>query len=259
MAQALARERRWAVFPMKAVMVEGALKKLPCRPRAEGGRGFHDASTDPGEIAWLWSHWPGPLIGVRCGVASGVSVLDIDIKHDSACAWWRANYDRVPLTLTYRTRSGGLHLYFQHAAGVTCRRGQLPLGVDIKGEGGCVTYWRAAGLECLDETPPALWPEWLLNEIKPRPATRRRPYRPLEGDDRGRGAAGILNRVAGAAEGERNAILYWATRRFGERIDAGQIGECEAQARLTEAAAAAGLTEREAIATIRSGFRRAST
>ena len=59
MAQALARERGWAVFPMKAVIVDGALKKVPCRPRAEGGRGFYDASTDPNEIEWLWRHWPG--------------------------------------------------------------------------------------------------------------------------------------------------------------------------------------------------------
>ena len=259
MAQALGRERGWAVFPMKAVTLDGALKKVPCRPRTEGGRGFHDASTDPDEITRLWRHWPGPLIGVRCGIASGVSVLDIDIKHDSACAWWRANYDRVPLTLTYRTRSGGLHLYFHHAAGVTCRRGQLPLGIDIKGEGGCVVYWRATGLECLDEAPPAPWPEWLLAEIRPPPAARRRACGPIAGDDGGRGAAGLLNCVAGAAEGERNALLYWAACRFGERIGSGHIGEREALARLIEAAVAAGLTEREAISTIRSGLRRTST
>jgi CHC2 zinc finger len=55
----------------------------------------------------------------------------------------------------------------------------------------------------------------------------------------------LVRHVAGAAEGERNG--------------AGQIGEREALAGLIEAAAAAGLTEREAIITIRSGLRRTST
>src|SRR5437763_1799333 len=123
--------------------------------------GFKDATADPELIAKLWRRWPGPLIGVATGAASGISVLDVDIKGDEARGWWRQNEQRLPLTRTYRTRGGGLHLVFRHVPGILCRVGKPVLGIDVRGEGGYVIFWFAAGFECVDHAPAAPWPHWL--------------------------------------------------------------------------------------------------
>jgi hypothetical protein len=69
--------------------------------------------------------------------------------------------------------------------------------------------------------------------------------------------AGVLRLVANAAEGERNAVLHWAACRLGERALAGQIGRAEAERLLVAAGISAGLSDKEARATVLSGLRRA--
>ena len=101
------------------------------------------------------------------GLRSGVSVLDIDVKHADALGWWQRYASFLPPTRAFRTRSGGIHLYFQHRPGVTNKARQ---GVDVRGEGGFIISWFAAGLECLDHTPPALWPDWPALRADPRTA-----------------------------------------------------------------------------------------
>ncbi len=250
LAQNLARNCGYAVFPCKAS------DKKPFK----GSHGFKDAVRDPGAIAALWRRHPGELIGVATGAASGVDLLDVDIKHPPACAWWREACDRVPRTQTYRTRGGGFHLYFQHAPGVRNDQGRkICPGVDVRGDGGYLIFWFATGLECLDNTPPAPWPEWLLQIVRPppRPTAPPRPLaRPHTGPDRG--IPVLLHRVAAAPEGQRNGLLYWASRRLAERIVVGRIRRAEAEAELLRAALSCGLPEPEARRTIQSGLRSAS-
>lgn len=158
----LARSNNWPVFPCRED------NKRPCWPTPEDGKGgFHMASTDPVEIARLFSHRAAALIGVRTGEASGISVLDIDVKHPKALAWWHTYHRDLTPTRTYRTRSGGLHLYFKHKSGVRCSEGILDIGVDTRSEGGYAIHWFAHGFECLDQTPPAEWPDWLTRWIWP--------------------------------------------------------------------------------------------
>jgi Bifunctional DNA primase/polymerase, N-terminal len=73
---------------------------------------FKDAAREPEAIAALWHSRPGPLIGIATGESSRIDVLDIDVKHPESCAWWYQHHHRLPPTRTFRTRSGGLHLYF---------------------------------------------------------------------------------------------------------------------------------------------------
>jgi hypothetical protein len=63
--------------------------------------------------------------------------------------------------------------------------------------------------------------------------------------------AGLYRVVAEAREGERNGLLYWATRRVAEH----GIDRDAAVSILLSAALSAGLPEREARATIASGLR----
>lgn len=159
----LAQNCGYPVFPC-----EGE-KKRPAWGKHEGGNGFHDASTDPMEIARLFQHHRAELIGIATGEVSGISVLDVDVKHDTARAWFHKYQRHIPATRTYRTRGGGLHFYFEHRDGVRNSEAKPVKGIDARGTGGYVIFWFAAGFECLDHSPPAAWPEWLSKTIWPPP------------------------------------------------------------------------------------------
>jgi Bifunctional DNA primase/polymerase, N-terminal len=246
-AQNIARNCGYAVFPC------GEDKK-PTRPKRDGGQGLKDATTDPEQIAALWRRWPGSLIGIATGERSGVSALDIDIKADAARAWWRQHEIRLPTTRTYRTRSGGLHLYFRHAPGVRNVSGKPILGVDVRGDGGYVIFWFGAGFECVDPAPIAPWPHWLTPFFwpPPKPKNERRSGGSAQG--RTGAIAGLIRTVREAQELTRNSKLYWAAHRLRERAAAGEIGEAEAKRLLTDAARDCGLPIIEVERTIASAW-----
>jgi hypothetical protein len=184
---------------------------------------------------------------------SGVAVLDIDIKHDAACAWWVRHEHLMPETRSFQTRSGGTHLFFKFAPGIRCASARPVPGVDIRGDGGYVIFWFAAGHECTSHSPPAPFPAWLRRAIWP-------PRQPAS--TQGRGASpgaieGILKRVQGAAQGERNTLLHWGACRMLERVGAGDITRADAERDLVAAALASGLTQAEAQRTISSAWRSA--
>jgi hypothetical protein len=113
LAQNLARNCGYAVFPCHSVPENKAVDKTPTWPKAKGGHGYKDASTDADRIAWLWDNWPGGLIGVATGAASNLWVLDVDPKHPEAFLWWQANHHRLLPTRAYETQSTGIHLHYR--------------------------------------------------------------------------------------------------------------------------------------------------
>jgi Bifunctional DNA primase/polymerase, N-terminal len=50
---------------------------------------------DPHRLEDLWRRHPGELVGVACGKASGISVLDVDAKHNPARVWWTEHRERL--------------------------------------------------------------------------------------------------------------------------------------------------------------------
>lgn len=74
-------------------------------------------------------------------------------------------------------------------------------------------------------------------------------------DPDGRAIEGIVRSVAAAANGNRNAALYWGSCRMAELIALHAIDQETARSLLEDAAAAAGLPPNEAAATVRSGLR----
>jgi hypothetical protein len=234
-AQNLARTCAFAVLPVRE-------DKAPACPR-----GFHAASKDPGAIAELWQKWPASLVGIATGGTSDLAALDVDLKHPEAVRWWRANEKLLPQTRAYRTRSGGLHVFFRHAPGVRCSTGRPVLGVDVRGERGYIIAWYAAGFECLDHATRAPWPAWLTREIwppaPPRPPEQHRPAVANEG-----AVAAVVAKVSGAREGNRNGLLYWGARRLAEKGMAAR----EIETTLVPAALSAGLAELEARRTLSS-------
>src|SRR5215469_18489224 len=87
--------------------------KRPATPH-----GFHDATTDPNQLREMFRRYPGPLIAIATGAASGMDVLDLDLQHKTADDWWRANQTKMPTTRMHQTPSGGLHLFFLHVPGL---------------------------------------------------------------------------------------------------------------------------------------------
>jgi hypothetical protein len=147
-------------------MIEPALEGLsvfPCgadkRPACPGG--FKSAVAGRDRIEDLFRQYPGALVGAPTGCASGFDVLDIDRGGEDWLATYDATYG-LPATRIVATRSGGLHLYFQHRVGMKCSAGLLAPNVDIRSTGGYVILWHLAGCRVLAESPIAPWPGPML-------------------------------------------------------------------------------------------------
>jgi hypothetical protein len=231
---------------------------LDCFPCTENKRpacphGFHDATDDPIEVRQLWTRFPGELIGVSTGEPSGFDVLDIDAKHQDAFDWCKAHHEKLPKTRVHKTRSGGVHLLFRHAAGLRCSASRVARGVDVRANGGYIVWWPATGLPILRAAPLAEWPKWLLDQLMSSPAASPAP-RVVVPD--AHALARFVQLVAAAPEGERNGLTYWAACRAGEMVASGLLDAESAVAVIAEAATYAGLTRREAERTARSGIRK---
>jgi hypothetical protein len=230
MAQNLARNCGYCVFPVLK-------SKYPATPH-----GFHDASNDPIAIAELWRQYPGRLIGVATGAKSGISVLDVDSggwvadekpaiieKHEAARWWWRKNASRLPHTRILGTRSGGLHVVFQHRPGVGVSQGKIHQGIDTRGDGGYAVWWYGAGYPCHRHEPPAPWPDWLYEPLIHKPERVAKPIpRRATGTFKPNAEHVIKTAerwVTSASEGMKHERLRQAARLLGGISDAAGISE----------------------------------
>jgi len=75
------------------------------------------------------------------GAVSGTGVLDLDAKHDAARPWWAQHEHLFPPTRRFRTRGGGMHLYFRHQPGIGNTQAKIAPGIDTRGDGGFVSRW----------------------------------------------------------------------------------------------------------------------
>ena len=177
------------------------LPVFPCNPTVKKGiskspltdNGFYDASTDEAVIRKWWARWPGALIGVPMGPASGCFAIDIDAPEttdepNGPEAWLAltAEHGEVPSTHAHVTPSGGNHLLFRWRddRDVTNKEGALKgKGINIRGRGGYVIFppsaltdgraYRMADPDQFINFADA--PEWLFDMIlQPEPAPARR-------------------------------------------------------------------------------------
>lgn len=254
-AQNLARNLGWSVFPC-------AEDKSPALAKSEGGRGFHDASTDPDVIHRLFNHRNACLIGVATGAVSGFDVLDVDIKHAAARAWLIAAKDKIPATRTYQTRSGGFHVLFKHADGVINSESIIARGLDTRGDGGYIVFWFAAGHPCTDSSPITEWPAWLLEALfykpPPPPTPPQQKFR-SNGGDVHRLIEATIGQLERAAEGSRHATLRAAACTIGGVLGTASMPPATASRLLLDAVIRAGgakVDHRNALATIAWGLER---
>lgn len=249
----------------------------PTFPLRPGGkvpatrRGFHDASTDPDVIEQWWTRMPGANVGIATG---RLVVIDIDAK-DGAPGWqsWcdllgvHVPAGPEPVTWEVDTPTGGAHFYYlAPAVPIRNSAGKLGAGIDVRGAGGYVVAPPSvvpAGRYTMARTmTPRPLPDWLHALLVPtRPA--RQPFaslrRRLETAATGHryGETAFDREVAAvrsAGAGTRNDTLVRAAFNLGQLVDRGDLDRYTVTTALLDAAQSAGLTESEALATIRSGF-----
>ena len=181
-----------------------------------------------------------------------------------------------------RTPNDGLHFYFNQPRGrkpLGNSRGNLPTAIDVKGLGGYIVapgailadgrrYEHIAGPDLADAYNNAAIPEipdWLIDIIEaPRRAFEERKtittIAPRNADTDQRWAIAALNaeraKIAGSIEGLRNETLFSSSLALGELISAKYFDQATIELALLAAARAAGVNEREAIRTIKSGIAR---
>ncbi|MEV6786276.1 bifunctional DNA primase/polymerase [Streptomyces sp. NPDC051098] len=263
-----AAERGLPVIPLSPTKLpalrsphHGEAEPVLCRGECGlPGHGVHDATTDPAGVRALFGAAPWATgYGIACGRPPHHLIgIDLDTKAptDSVSALRHLalrHLFTIPETVTVLTPSGGRHLWLTGPPDVVVPNSasRLAPGIDVRGAGGYLVgpgsvsahgaYRLAPGTA---ELSPAPCPRALLRLVAPparsRHATRARPPH----------GQGLVQFVLAAHEGQRNTRLFWAACRAYEN----GIGEDLADA-LTEAAVHAGLSEREARATIASADR----
>lgn len=240
---------------------------FPCKPQGEKAKapmtknGLHDATMDRDQVKQWWRRNGGAAIGIPTGIVW--DVLDVDVKRDEDGRIHLPFLQRVGLLngckRVVRTPSGGWHLYFKAAPGLT-NRASAALGLDVRTKGGYVLaapsyistpdysgcYEDLGPTEgCTDE--PLLW-DLIQSALEPIDLTTKKPVLALPSERRA-SLASLREWVSIRQAGERNNALHWAVCRC---IDNGLDPH-----ELVEPALLTGLTEDEIMLTINSALRRA--
>jgi hypothetical protein len=247
-----------AALQYALTMAESGIPSFPCAgtkaPTCPSG--YKAATTNADDLRALWKRHGGILIGVPTGAISGFDALDIDSRHGGD-RWLADNAKHLPLTRTHGTRSGGFHFLFKHRDGVRNSAGKIASGVDVRGDGGFIIWWRATGLNVQNGSVLADWPEWLVEKLLPPP---RQPSAHLPSTQCSQpyvqaALTRAMQTVATATDGSRNHTLnseVWSLARF---IPSGYLCAQQIATALYSAARAAGLSSQETIRTIASALR----
>lgn len=240
-----------------------------------------EATTDPDKIRWWWSKAPDANVGVACK-PSLLLVVDCDMPKSDKTMPERFQLPGIVVgedvfaqmtcelgvqfpfeTFTVRTPSGGMHYYFKNSRDLPMTQRALVTGwVDVRANGGMGGYVvgpgssdARGGYDPVVRLPVMEAPEWLLRLCArpPEQPTAPRPVMPFEQAYSG-STRGLVDTVRYAQVGNRNWALLWAAQRMGEE----EHSLNEIMDTLTGPAREAGMEYQETIATIRSGYRRAT-
>ena len=266
-------------------LAQAGLPIFPCKPdkRPLDGLKWRRLSTnDQQAIAQWWTAHSSALPAIDCGKANMV-VLDGD-RHggpDGVDALFelfhRHDFD-TQSTPIVRTPGNGIHAYFgQNGICLGNRRGDLPAGVDIRGDGG---YVIAPGAELPDgrsyQPDPARptileglsngglpeAPQWLIEAVARSEPSPNMKHGQAHGNREKAYANSSLNsiirEIAATLPGQRNHALNQGAFKLGRFVARGWLSRAEVEARLLAAACENGLVSDKgkyaAEATIRSGL-----
>jgi len=243
--------RGWQIFPLRPTT------KLPAV-----ARGFYAATGNPATLRRWFGNGHGYNIGVRCGIASRLLVLDVALETE---------HGPLPPTLTAVT-SKGIHRYFGNADPAPSSVDRVGVGLDIRADGGYVVAPSSVHPDgpfyrWVDDTAPlAPAPKWLLTLARRKPppkiSVRAVAMRPSGVSPGAYGRAALeaqIGELAATPQGARNNRLNYAAFCLYQLVAGGELDGGEVEQRLIAAAEANGLLAddglRQVIATIRSGMR----
>jgi hypothetical protein len=242
---------------------------FPCgadkAPRS--AHGFHDASSDEGQVRDWWAVAPDSLVGIA--VPEGVIVVDMDPRNGggaTAAALARQHApDAFPATRKAKTGSGGTHRWYTADPELRLR-GRLGVGIDVKRAGtGYVivppSVSESGPYTWVDEREPVPAPEWMVEALL-APERVERAGRESQamfpfaaGTAYGERALELeLGQLRESVEGERNDALNRSTFAMAQLVAGGELREADAREQLVEAGLELGLEEREVEMTVESAF-----
>ena len=245
--------RGWHVFPLRpnGKVPAGALVR----------HGQDDATTDEQVIRGWWAAEPDANIGIHCA-PSGIYVVDVDVKGGmpGAATWTAlvAEHGAVP-SLTARTPSGGMHVYFSGGEGLRNTQGSadpskatLGPGIDTRGNGYVVAPGSTINGGAYSWVKPdaavAPLPAWIGDRVRgPVSGARVPAERPVrasgdlfvtpssvaEAPPAGIGetvarVVALRDELAGAPEGQGNGEAARLAYLAGQYVGAGQIAHEDA-------------------------------
>ncbi|MEU9657563.1 bifunctional DNA primase/polymerase [Streptomyces chartreusis] len=202
---------------------------------------------------------PAVAVGA-CSGPNGTRLLVVDSDRPGAIEdVASARGEQWPATMRVRTAKGHHdYLWYPDALKLGNGLGQLQGQFDgdvragnayVVGPGAVHASGVLYELEA-DDRPPVLAPAWLLDALVTKPTFAARRTRWANASyPASSGVRGLVTFVLDSPQGTRNNRLFWAACRAAED---GQ----DAEDALLSAALQAGLSEREALATIRSAYKR---
>lgn len=118
--------RGWAIFPCE-----------PCGKRPLTNHGCRDATTNETTIRQWWARWPDANIGLACGKASGISVVDVDFDEEKGIDGYESlkAFAALPDTVRQSTPRGGMHFLFKTGDNPPRNKNSFRPGIDIRADG----------------------------------------------------------------------------------------------------------------------------
>lgn len=140
-----------ALQPLSEAALHYARRGIPVFPCEPGGKrpltahGFKDASADPETVKAWWRSYPNASIGMPTGEASGIEIVDIDVKRGenglkaliSALGRGGTSIPELETCAACSTPSGGTHFWLKWDGSERRRsRANVLPGVDLRSAGG---------------------------------------------------------------------------------------------------------------------------
>jgi hypothetical protein len=139
-----------------------------------GTGGVYKATTDANTIRVWWTN-RSHLIALPMGEKTGVWAVDVDTPEDhedGATAWNDITSQHAPIkTREHRSATDGPHLLFTWDASqpVGCSSGDLPVGIEVKGQGGYIvappSRRKGRAYIVYNDIDSTAAPRWLLHLI----------------------------------------------------------------------------------------------
>jgi len=222
-------------------------RKVPVK-----GFNWKENCTSDSNVINTWAQQYPQLkfYGVPTGKINNLLVLDVDVKTGGLETIKKYH---VPLTMSQRTKSGGVHYFFKYPDNGKHYGNRVGFddGLDTRGENGYVIFYGT------DSTPIAEAPEWLLEQCYTEKKAEVNP------DEIVKVAPEIVQKmlqescdnIRNAPEGESNNVLNVESYKIGQLITSSSIDRNTAFNELFKAAKDRGKPDYEAQATINSGFK----